>query len=132
MCLDYTHLNKAYPKDKFSLPCINQLVDATSSHQMISFMDAYSRHNQIKINPYEEEGTSFKTYKMLYCYQVMLFGLKNVGATYQHLMNKVFKDFLCGTMEVYADGMLVLEVLRKHIYIISNNILIFSINTIYI
>ncbi|XP_020592205.1 uncharacterized protein LOC110032761 [Phalaenopsis equestris] len=107
MCVDYTDLNKACPKDSFPLPRIDQLVDATSGHQMLSFMDAYSGYNQIRMNPMDEEATSFQTDKGLYCYQVMSFGLKNAGATYQRLMNKVFKNLLGRTMEVYVDDMLV-------------------------
>ncbi|KAI0510524.1 hypothetical protein KFK09_011128 [Dendrobium nobile] len=107
MCVDYTDLNKACPKDSFSLPRIDQLVDATSGHQMLSFMDAYSGYNQIQMDPADEEATSFQMDKGLYCYLVMPFGLKNAGATYQRLMNKVFKNLIGRTMEVYVDDMLV-------------------------
>ncbi|KAI0502322.1 hypothetical protein KFK09_017269 [Dendrobium nobile] len=107
MCVDYTDLNKACPKDSFPLPRIDQLVDATSGHQMLSFMDAYSGYNQIQMDPADEEATSFQTDKGLYCYLVMPFGLKNAGATYQRLMNKVFKNLIGRTMEVYVDDMLV-------------------------
>ena len=44
-CVDLTVLNKAYPKDSFPLPRMDQLVDATSGHALLSFMDAYSRYN---------------------------------------------------------------------------------------
>ena len=47
MCIDYTDLNKACPKDSYSLPSINQLMDATSEFQLMSFMDAFSDYNQI-------------------------------------------------------------------------------------
>ncbi|XP_020686072.1 uncharacterized protein LOC110102197 [Dendrobium catenatum] len=107
MCVDYTDLNKACPKDSFPLPRIDQLVYATSGHQMLSFMDAYSGYNQIQMDPADEEATSFQTDKGLYCYLVMSFGLKNAGATYQRLMNKVFKNLIGRTMEVYVDDMLV-------------------------
>ncbi|KAI0515647.1 hypothetical protein KFK09_008313 [Dendrobium nobile] len=83
MCVDYTDLNKACPKDSFPLPRIDQLVDATSGHQMLSFMDTYSGYNQIQMNPADEEAISFQTDKGLYFYLVMPFGLKNTGATYQ-------------------------------------------------
>jgi hypothetical protein len=82
MCIDYTHLNKACPKDSFPLPRIDQLVDSTAGHKLLSFMDAYSGYNQIKMDPLDQEHTSFTTDKGLYCYQVMPFGLKNAGATY--------------------------------------------------
>ena len=44
-CIDFTNLNKACPKDSFPLPRIDQLVDATVRHELLSFMDAYSRYN---------------------------------------------------------------------------------------
>ncbi|PKU85753.1 RNA-directed DNA polymerase [Dendrobium catenatum] len=107
MCIDYTDLNKACPKDSFPLPRIDQLVDTTSGHQMLSFMDAYSGYNQIKMNQTDEEATAFQTDRGLYCYRVMPFRLKNAGATYQRLMNKVFKTLIGHNMEVYVDDMLV-------------------------
>ncbi|XP_052202690.1 uncharacterized protein LOC127808243 [Diospyros lotus] len=80
--IDFTNLNKACPKDSFPFPKIDQLVDATAGHQLLSFMDAYLGYNQIPMNPSEEEHTSFITDRGLYCYKVMPFGLKNAGATY--------------------------------------------------
>ncbi|KAL2470514.1 Ribonuclease H [Abeliophyllum distichum] len=74
---------KACPKDSFPLPRIDQRADATSGHELLSFMDAYSGYNQIPMYPHDEEHTSFVTDKGLYCYKVMPFGLKNDGATYQ-------------------------------------------------
>ncbi|KAL2456880.1 Uncharacterized protein Adt_46580 [Abeliophyllum distichum] len=106
-CIDFSNLNQACPKDSFPLPRIDQLVDATAGHQLLSFMDAYSGYNQIPMYPPDEEHTSFVTDKGLYCYKVMPFGLKNAGATYQRLVNKMFANQLGSTMEVYVDDMLV-------------------------
>ncbi|XP_052297264.1 uncharacterized protein LOC127902396 [Citrus sinensis] len=86
MCVDFTDLNKACPKDSFPLPKIDQLVDSTAGHGLLSFMDAFSGYNQIPM--------------------VMPFGLKNAGATYQRLVNKVFKPLIGKTMEVYVDDMI--------------------------
>ncbi|KAI5328684.1 hypothetical protein L3X38_028081 [Prunus dulcis] len=72
MCVDYTDLNKACPKDNFPLPRIDQLVDSTSGNQLLSFMDAYFSDNQIMM-----------------------------------LVNKIFKEQIGKTMEVYVDDMLV-------------------------
>ena len=70
-------------------------------------MDAYSGYNQIPMHVANQEHTSFITDRELYCYKVMPFGLKNVGATYQHLVNMMFKEQIGMTMEVYVDDMLV-------------------------
>ncbi|PKU72558.1 RNA-directed DNA polymerase [Dendrobium catenatum] len=80
-------------------------------------MDAYFGYNQIKMNPADEEATTFQKDKGLYCYRVMPFGLKNAGATYQRLMNKVFKNLIRRTMEVYVDDMLVKSLEKsQHIF----------------
>ena len=91
-CVDFTDLNKACPKDCFPLPRIDQLVDATSDHALLSFMDAYSGYNQILMHVPVQEHTSFITDCGLYCYKVMLFGLKNAGATYQRLVKMMFRE----------------------------------------
>ena len=107
ICIDYTDLNKACPKDCFSLPKIDQLVDATTSHQLLSFMDAFSGYNQIRMHHDDEEKIAFVTNRGLYCYKMMPFGLKNVGATFQRLINKVFKNQIGRNMKGYVDDMIV-------------------------
>ena len=81
MCVDFTDLNKACPKDSYPLSHIDQLVDSTAGHILQSFMDAFSRYNQIKMDEADQEKTSFVTSQSLFCYEVMPFGLKNAGAT---------------------------------------------------
>ena len=93
MCVDFTNLNKAYPKDSYPLPRIDQLVDSTAGHKL-SFMDAFSGYNQIKMDKADQEKTSFVTCQGLFCYEVMPFGLKNAGATYQRLVNHMFRPQL--------------------------------------
>ena len=90
MCVDFTDLNRAYLKDSFPLPRINQLVDSTTDHKLLTFMDAFSRYNQIKMVEEDQEKTAFITSQGLYCYKVMPFGLKNARDTYQRLVNKMF------------------------------------------
>ena len=106
-CVDFTNLNEACPKDSFPVPRIDQMVDATAGHELLSFMDAYSGYNQIPMYHRDEEHTAFIIDRGLYCYKVMPFGLKNAGATYQRLVNKIFADLLGVSMEVYIDDMLV-------------------------
>ena len=107
MCVDFTNLNKACPKDSYSLPRIDQLVDLTASHQLLSFMDAFSGYNQIKMDEADQEKTPFITSQGLFCYKVMPFGLKNAGATYQRLVNQMFRPQIGRNVEVYVDDMLV-------------------------
>ncbi|RDX93464.1 Retrovirus-related Pol polyprotein from transposon 17.6, partial [Mucuna pruriens] len=121
MCTDYTDLNKACPKDSYSLPSIDRLVDNIAGFTFLSFMDAYSGYNQIRMHPQDEEKTAFITDEGAFCYKVMAFGLKNAGATYQHLMDKIFGGILGEDVEVYVDDMehcgalgRVFGILRKH------------------
>ena len=107
MCVDFTDLNRACPKDSFPLPRINQLVDSTTGHKLLIFMDAFSRYNQIKMVEEDQEKTAFITSQGLYCYKVMPFGLKNARDTYQRLVNKMFRKQIGKNMEVYVDDMLV-------------------------
>jgi len=107
VCIDFTDLNKACPKDSFPLPHVDRLVESTAGNELLSFMDAFSGYNQIMMNPEDQEKTSFITDRGIYCYKVMPFGLKNAGATYQRAVNKMFKEHLAKTMEVYIDDMLV-------------------------
>ena len=96
--MDFTDLNKACQKDSFPLPRIDQLVDATSSHAVLSFVDAYSGYNQIPMHVSDQKHTSFIIDCELYCYKVMPFGLKNARATYQRLVNMMFKEHIDKTM----------------------------------
>nr|XP_025679639.1 uncharacterized protein LOC112779552 [Arachis hypogaea] len=107
MCVDYSDLNKACPKDCFSLPNIDALVDAAAGYRYLSFMDAYSGYNQIPMHRPDEDKTAFITPGGTFCYRVMPFGLKNAGATYQRLMSNIFHDLIGKTVEVYVDDILV-------------------------
>ncbi|XP_062114336.1 uncharacterized protein LOC133825400 [Humulus lupulus] len=107
ICVDYRDLNRACPKDEFPLPTTELLVDATTGFNALSFMDGFSGYNQIKMAPEDEELTTFRTPKGIYCYTVMPFGLKNAGATYQRAMATVFEDMLHNTIECYVDDLVV-------------------------
>ena len=116
VCVDFTELNKACPKDSFPLPHIDRLIEATAGNELLSFMDAFSGYNQIMMNPDDREKTAFITDRGTYCYKVMPFGLKNAGATYQRLVNRMFSKQLGKKMEVYIDDMLVKSLqARDHI-----------------
>ena len=107
MCVDFTDLNRVCPKDSFPLPRINQLMDSTAGHKLLTFMDAFLGYNQIRMAEKDQEKTSFIMNQRLYCYKVMPFGLKNAEATYQRLVNRMFSKQISRNMEVYVDDMLV-------------------------
>ena len=88
--MDFIDLNKIYPKDSFPLLRIDQLVDLTVGHKLLSFVDAFSGYNHILMDEDDQEKTSFVANQWLSYYKVRAFGLKYAGATYQRLVNRVF------------------------------------------
>ena len=107
VCVDFRNLNKASPKDDFPLPHIDMLVDSTAGHAILSFMDGFSSYNQIMMALEDSEKTSFITEWGTYYYRVMLFGLKNIGATYQREVTILFHDMMHRDVEVYVDDMII-------------------------
>ena len=93
MCVDFRDLNKASLKDDFPLPHIEILVNNTVGHALLSFMDGFSGYNQIKMTLEDMEITSFITWGT-YFYKVMLFGLQNAYATYQHATTTFLHDLI--------------------------------------
>jgi len=107
MCVDYRNLNSACPKDSYPLPNINRLMDGAADHKILSFLDAYSDYNQISMHPKDKEKTTFMKVDANYYYEVMPFGFKNARATYQRLMDKIFKGLIGRCVEVYMDDIVV-------------------------
>ncbi|XP_056691831.1 uncharacterized protein [Spinacia oleracea] len=107
MCVDFADLNRAYPKDCYPLPRIDQLVDSTSGHALLSFMDAFSGYHQISLLESDRKKAAFITDAGVYNYRAMPFGLKNAGATYQKLVDKIFAGQKGRNVEVYVDDSIV-------------------------
>ena len=107
VCVDFTDLNRACPKDPFPMPRIDQLVDVTVGHPRMSFLDAFQGYHQIPLALGDQEKTAFITPIGNYHYKVMPFSLKNAGSTYQRMMTKMFKPQLGKNVEVYIDDMVV-------------------------
>ncbi|KAI3767660.1 hypothetical protein L2E82_17975 [Cichorium intybus] len=107
MCIDYTDLNKACPKDCYPLLEIDQKVESLEGFKWKCFLDAYKGYHQILMRKEDEDKTAFYTDHGTFCYQKMPFGLKNAGATYQRLVDKVFKDQIGRNVEVYVDDMVI-------------------------
>ncbi|RDX77613.1 hypothetical protein CR513_42232, partial [Mucuna pruriens] len=106
MCVDFRDLNRASPKDNFPLSHIDLLVDNTAQYSYYSFMDRFSRYNQIRMAPGDKEKTMLITTWGTFCYKVMPFGLKNARATYQRAMVTLFHDMMHKKVEVYVNDMI--------------------------
>jgi hypothetical protein len=109
MCVDYTGLNKACPKDPFPLPHIDQVIDSTARSELLCFLDAYSGYHQIKDKKSDQLATSFVTPYGIYCYVTMPFDLKNAGATYQRTMQKCLVDQIGRNIHAYMDDIAVMS-----------------------
>ncbi|GKV07206.1 hypothetical protein SLEP1_g19004 [Rubroshorea leprosula] len=133
-CVDFRDLNKACPKDEFSVPNMDVSMDNTTGCEMYSLIDSSSGYNQVSMCPSDAEKTAFRTPIGNFFYIVMPFGLKNVGATYQRVMVAIFHDFIHIYIEVYIDDIVVksekrlghFDVLRKvfnkcHLYKLKKN-----------
>uniref|UniRef100_A0A2N9G9M9 Uncharacterized protein n=1 Tax=Fagus sylvatica TaxID=28930 RepID=A0A2N9G9M9_FAGSY len=101
MCVDYRDLNRASPKDNFPLPHIDTLVDNTATNVVFSFMDGFSGYNQIKMAEEDKSKTAFVTHWGTFVYDVMPFGLKNAGATYQRAMSRTAQDHLTDLRKLF-------------------------------
>ena len=107
MCIDYTNLNKACPKDPFPLPRIDQVVDSTAGCELLSFLDAYSGFHQIPLKAEDQIKAAFITPYGAYCYHTMPFGLRNAGATYQRCMQKCLQDQLDKNVQLKVDDVVI-------------------------
>ena len=82
VCIDFHDLNGVCPKENFPTSFIDKIIDACTRHEVFSFMDNFSRYNQIQIQKEDHYETAFTTPWGTFSYQVMPFGLKNTGATF--------------------------------------------------
>ena len=116
VCVDFTNLNKACPKDLFAMPWIDQLVDMTAGHPRMSFLDAFQGYHQIALAVDDQEKTAFLTPIGNYHYKVMPFSLKKARSTYQRMMTRMFESQLGKSIEAYIDDMVVKsKVASKHV-----------------
>ncbi|GJR87374.1 reverse transcriptase domain-containing protein [Tanacetum coccineum] len=107
MCMDFTDINKAYPKDCYPLPEINWKVESLSGVRLKCFLDSYKGYHQIQITKEDEDKTTFFAGEGIFCYRKMPFGLKNAEATYQRLVDKVFNDQIGRNNEAYVNDMVI-------------------------
>ena len=92
VCIDYRDVNQAYPKDNYPTPFINQIIDECAEWEIFSFMDGFSRYNQINMHPRDQLKTTFICLWGTFTYRKLPFGLNNAGATFQRAMNYAFHD----------------------------------------
>jgi hypothetical protein len=107
LCVDFTSLNKACPKDPYPLPRIDQIIDSTIGCDLLCFLDAFSGYHQIKMANEDEENTALITPCGVYYYVCMSCGLKNAGATFERLMHKALGAQMGRNAEAYVNDIIV-------------------------
>jgi hypothetical protein len=107
MCVDYRSLNDVTMKNKYPLPCIEDLFDQMRGARVFSKIDLRSRYHQMKIRPSDIPKTALSTRYGLYEFTVMLFGLTNAPAYFMNLMNKVFMEYLERFVVIFIDDILI-------------------------
>ena len=103
MCVNFKDLNKACPKDPFPLPRIDQIIDATAGHDSLCFLGAYYGYHQIKMAESDQAATAFITPYDPFYFNTMPFGLKNAGATYQHMIQTCLETQTGKIVDAYVD-----------------------------
>jgi hypothetical protein len=107
MCIDFTNLNKACPKDNFPLPQIDKIVDSAAGCEVMSLLDCFSGYHQIYMKEEDKASTSFITPFGTYCFIRMPEGLKNAGSTFSRLTKTVLESQVGRNIFTYVDDIIV-------------------------
>jgi hypothetical protein len=107
MCIDFTSLNKAYPKDNFPLPRIDKVIDSAAGCEVMSLLDCFSGYHQIYMKEEDKASTSFITPFDTYCFVRMPEGLKNAGSTFSRLTKMVLESQVGRNIFTYVDDIVV-------------------------
>jgi hypothetical protein len=107
MCIDFTSLNKACPKDNSPLLRIDKIVDCATGCEVMSLLDCFSGYHQIHMKEEDKASTNFITPFDTYCFVRMLEGLKNAGSTFPRLTKKVLESQMGRNVFTYVDDIVV-------------------------
>ena len=107
MCVDYRQLNAKVKRDAYPLPRIDESLDVLGGAKSFSTIDLASAYNQVEVAPGDRHKTAFTTPFGLYEYNRMPFGLGGAPATFQRIMQTIFRDELLEILIVYLDDIII-------------------------
>jgi ribonuclease HI len=113
MCIDFTELNKACPKDPYPLPRIDVIIDQVAGCDMLSLLDCFSRYHQVWMRREDEAKTRFTTPFGIFCFIRMPEGLRNAGSTFNRMMELILGSQLGRNASAYVDDIVIMSEKEK-------------------
>jgi len=113
LCIDYRELNKITVKNRYPLPCMDDLLDQSREAETFSKIDLWSRNHQLHIKEEDIPKTTFRTQYGHYEYVVIPFGLTDAPVTFMDLVNRFFKPYLDQFVVVFKNDILVYSITPK-------------------
>jgi hypothetical protein len=109
MCIDFTELNKACPKDPYPLPRINIIIDQAVGCEMLSLLDCFSGYHQVWMRREDEAKTGFTTPFGIFCFVRMPEGLRNARPTFNCMMKLILGSQLGRNASAYVDDIVIMS-----------------------
>jgi hypothetical protein len=113
MCIDFTELNKACPKDPYLLPRIDIIIDQAAGCEMLSLLDCFSGYHQVWMRREDKEKTGFTTPFGIFCFVRMLEGLRNARPTFNRIMKLILSSQLGRNALAYVDDIVIISEKEK-------------------
>ena len=116
VCVDYRKLNAITVTYAFPLAFTDNVLDAIAEHEMYSFLDGFSRYNQVRMHPDDQGKTTFARKWGVFVVVVMMFGLKNASTTFQRIISEIFSEYIPAFMKVFLDNFVVYRTRKDHLH----------------
>jgi hypothetical protein len=113
--VNYRKLNAATITDAFPLPFTDGVLDTVVGHEMYSFLDGFSRYNQIRMAKEDQEKTVFVSEWGIFVAVVMMFGLKTTPATFKQIIVEIFEEYIPGFIQVFLNDFAVFGMRKAHL-----------------